>query len=235
MMTRTTKFLLTAAFLFTAFLALPTPSQAQPGYGQQQTVNCSSNDGKRNYCGQYGPDVRLSRQISGSPCIQGQTWGVDRGGLWVDRGCRADFFVGRGVAQGETVNCSSNDGRRNYCGQFGTRDIRLSRQISGSPCIQGQTWGVDRGGLWVDRGCRADFFVAGGGYGPQPGPQPGPPQIITCSSNDGRRNWCDTGGRVDIRLNRQISGSPCVQGDTWGIDRRGLWVDRGCRAEFRVR
>jgi Protein of unknown function (DUF3011) len=233
MMIRMTKFLPIAALILAAFIARPAPAHAQPGYGGQQTVNCSSNDGRRNYCGQYGNDVRLSRQISGSPCVEGQTWGVDRGGLWVDRGCRADFFVGRGPGRGQTVNCSSNDGRRNYCGQYGTRDIRLSRQISGSPCVEGQTWGVDRGGLWVDRGCRADFFVPDGGYGPPPGPPP--PQIITCSSNDGRRNWCDTGGRTEIRLNRQISGTPCVQGDTWGIDRRGLWVDRGCRAEFRVR
>jgi hypothetical protein len=233
-MTRITKIVLTVASLLTAFIVLPTPVHGQPGYGQQ-TVNCSSNDGKRNYCGQYGNDVRLARQISGSPCVQGQTWGVDRSGLWVDRGCRADFFVaGRGGgASGQTVSCSSNDGRRNYCGQYGTRDVRLSRQISGSPCVQGQTWGVDRSGLWVDRGCRADFFVAGGGYGPPPGPPP--PQIITCSSNDGRRNWCDAGGRRDIRLNRQISGSACVEGQTWGVDNRGLWVDRGCRAEFRIR
>ena len=66
------------------------------------------------------------------------------------------------------------------------------------------------------------------GYGP-------PQQRIICSSNNGKRNWCDVGGRRDIRLNKQISGSPCVQNDTWGIDNRGLWVDRGCRAEFRVR
>jgi hypothetical protein len=26
-----------------------------------------------------------------------------------------------------------------------------------------------------------------------------------------------------------------VQGQTWGTDRRGVWVDRGCRAEFRTR
>ncbi len=231
-MTRIAKLFFTAAFIFAALLVLPKPAHAQPGYGQQ-TVNCSSNDGRRNYCGQYGNEVRLARQISGSACIQGQTWGVDRGGLWVDRGCRADFFVGRGGPPEQTVNCSSNDGRRNYCGQYGTRDIRLSRQISGSPCVQGQTWGVDRGGLWVDRGCRADFFVAGGGYGPPPGPPP--PQVITCSSNDGRRNWCDVGGRRDIRLNRQISGSACVEGQTWGVDNRGVWVDRGCRAEFRIR
>jgi Protein of unknown function (DUF3011) len=63
----------------------------------------------------------------------------------------------------------------------------------------------------------------------------GPPPRITCSSNDGKRNWCDIGRGRDVRLARQISGSACIQGSTWGTDRRGLWVDNGCRAEFRVR
>ena len=236
-MTRTQKFFLTAAFIFATAFAIPSTAHAQPGYGAR--ITCSSNDGKRNWC-DIGRtrDVQLARQISGSACIQGQTWGIDNRGLWVDRGCRAEFIIGRqpGPPPGppvQTINCSSNDGRRNWCAIGNSRDVRLVRQISGSACIQGQTWGTDNRGLWVDRGCRADFAIGRGGYGPPPGPPP--PQIITCSSNDGRRNWCDTGGRRNIQFNRQISGSPCVQGSTWGIDNRGLWVDRGCRAEFRIR
>ncbi len=38
--------------------------------------------------------VQMTNQRSGSPCIQGQTWGYDRQGIWVDRGCRADFYLG---------------------------------------------------------------------------------------------------------------------------------------------
>jgi Protein of unknown function (DUF3011) len=128
------------------------------------------------------------------------------------------------------VTCSSNDGRRNWCDIGGQRDARLVRQISGSACIRDSTWGIDRRGLWVDRGCRAEFVV--GRQGPPPPP---PRQVVTCSSNDGRRNWCDIGGRRDVRLARQISGSACVRDSTWGVDRRGLWVDRGCRADFSVR
>ena len=30
-----------------------------------------------------------------------------------------------------------------------------------------------------------------------------------------------------FQLARQISGSPCIRDTTWGVDRRGLWVDRG--------
>jgi Protein of unknown function (DUF3011) len=130
------------------------------------------------------------------------------------------------------ITCSSNDGNRNWCDIGPSRDVRLVRQISGSACIKGSTWGTDRRGLWVDRGCRAEFVVAAGG---PPPPQYGAPRIVTCSSNDRKRNWCDIGPSRDVRLARQISGSACIQGSTWGTDRRGLWVDRGCRADFKVR
>jgi hypothetical protein len=130
------------------------------------------------------------------------------------------------------ITCSSNDGRRNWCDIGPSRDVRLVRQISGSACIRDNTWGVDRRGLWVDRGCRAEFVVGRGAPPPPPPPQY---RIVNCSSNDGRRNWCDIGPNRDVHLARQISGSACVRDSTWGVDRRGLWVDRGCRADFRVR
>jgi hypothetical protein len=137
----------------------------------QDSIKCESNDGRRNYCGNYDYNqVRLDRQISGSPCIEGETWGVDRQGLWVDRGCRAYFTIsqnsyGRGRGNTDSVKCESNDGRRNYCGNYDYRQVRLDRQISGSPCIEGETWGVDRQGLWVDRGCRAYFTIRNYGRG----------------------------------------------------------------------
>jgi hypothetical protein len=241
-MTRITKVLFLAALslTFTSLASSPAHAAPQAGYGQQgygqQTVNCSSNNGKRNYCGSFGNrDIRLVRQISGSPCVEGRTWGVDRGGLWVDQGCRADFVVGGGGGGGrppsQTINCSSNNGKRNWCAIGNSRDVQLVRQISGSPCVRGSTWGIDNRGLWVDNGCRADFAI-GGSYGPPPPPQQ---QLVTCSSNNGKRNWCDIGNSRDVQLVRQISGSPCVRGNTWGIDQRGLWVDNGCRADFRVR
>ena len=59
-------------------------------------------------------------------------------------------------------------------------------------------------------------------------------RMITCSSNHGDRVYCDADTRDGVQLVRQISGSPCRQGSTWGYDRRGIWVDRGCRADFSV-
>jgi hypothetical protein len=238
-MTRITQLFLFGSLFYTTASIAPSPAHAafQPGYGQQ-TVNCSSNNGRKNYCGNFGNrDIRLVRQISGSPCVRNSSWGVDQGGLWTDRGCRADFVVSGGGGRppgpppSQTINCSSNDGKRNWCAIGTSRDAQLVRQISGSPCVRGSTWGIDNRGLWVDRGCRADFAI-GRSMGP---PAPPPMQTVTCSSNDGKRNWCAIGNRRDVRLSRQISGSPCIQGQTWGLDQRGLWVDRGCRADFSVR
>jgi hypothetical protein len=60
-------------------------------------------------------------------------------------------------------------------------------------------------------------------------------QSIYCASDDGRRHTCpvDTSSGV-IRMVSQRSGSNCMQGRTWGYDRNGIWVDRGCRADFEV-
>src|SRR4051812_50079772 len=96
-MTPTTRVFLIAAFVLGALLRPTSSASAQPGYGQSQTINCSSEDGKRNWCNiGNARDAELVRQISGSPCIRGNTWGIDNRGLWVDRGDRKGVAKGRG-------------------------------------------------------------------------------------------------------------------------------------------
>jgi hypothetical protein len=58
---------------------------------------------------------------------------------------------------------------------------------------------------------------------------------VTCNSDDGHRHYCEVDTRIGVRMIKQRSGSPCDQERTWGYDRRGIWVDRGCRADFEVR
>jgi hypothetical protein len=143
-----------------------------------------------------------------------------------------------GITQqnGRQVTCASDDGKRHLFRVDTSRGVQMTNQRSGSPCIQGQTWGYSRSGIWVDRGCRADFYL-GTGYRPG-GPGPGGPgygTTITCSSNNGKRNYCAANTSRGVRLTNQRSGSPCIQGQTWGYDGRGIWVDRGCRADFVLR
>ena len=59
-------------------------------------------------------------------------------------------------------------------------------------------------------------------------------QTISCSSDDGRRHYCATETRGRVRLVQQHSDSPCREGYSWGSDRRGVWVDHGCRGDFAV-
>ena len=59
-------------------------------------------------------------------------------------------------------------------------------------------------------------------------------QTINCASQDGGRQFCPADTRGGVTMVKQNSSSPCVQGQTWGYDGRGIWVDRGCRATFRV-
>jgi hypothetical protein len=110
----------------------------------------------------------------------------------------------------------------------------MTRQRSESPCRQGSTWGFDRNGIWVDRGCRAEFTLADYGYHDFRNHW-GRGGEVACYSDDERRHYCETGPYRSVRLQQQISQSPCIEGRSWGRDMNGIWVDRGCRAVFRVR
>jgi len=222
-------------FMFVVLMALLAVNRAQA----QQTLTCSSEDGKRHYCNaNTGNGVQMTKQRSGSPCVQNQTWGYDDRGVWVDRGCRADFSLGGNMAP-QTITCSSDDGDRHHCRADTSNGVRLVQQISGSPCTAGKSWGFDQGGIWVDKGCRAQFSVGpengyGNGYGNGNGGG-GASTMVRCASDDGGRHYCSANTtNAQVRMVKQISGSSCVEGTTWGFDGRGIWVDRGCRADFSV-
>ena len=154
----------------------------------------------------------------------------------------AGFMVGASLsvttpvhAQGQRppAYCASNDGRLARC-QVPWRNAQLLQQKSNAPCQFGQTWGFDRGFIWVDKGCRGEFAEARGGWGGPPGGgyQPG---RFRCESSGGSYQFCPANiGRGDVRLVGQLSGAPCTQGRTWGWRPDGIWVDRGCRADFTI-
>ncbi len=208
----------------------------EQGYaaGGGSVITCSSDDMQRHYCDTGGGRATLMRQHSDAACREGYSWGQDNRGVWVDHGCRADFQVGGGEAyggyggQGGVVTCSSDDMRRHYCDTGGGR-ATLMRQRSDAACREGYSWGQDSRGVWVDHGCRADFQVGGAGYGYGSGST----SVVTCSSDDMRRHYCDTGGGRATML-RQRSDAQCREGYSWGQDSRGIWVDHGCRADFQV-
>lgn len=74
---------------------------SQPLFADSRLITCSSRDSQYTYCRVHTEDrVRLSHQLSSSECIEGDTWGYDRHGIWVDKGCRAEFAIGRSGYRG---------------------------------------------------------------------------------------------------------------------------------------
>jgi hypothetical protein len=57
-------------------------------------------------------------------------------------------------------------------------------------------------------------------------------RTITCASTDFQRTYCAADTRSGVSLIRQLGEDRCQQGSTWDYTDRGIWVDRGCRAEF---
>jgi hypothetical protein len=153
------------------------------------------------------------------------------------------IFIPRSAAQ--TISCSSDDGKRHYCSTNGPGGrVRMVQQRSESACREGYSWGSDDRGVWVDHGCRADFAVDDrrgdrdhdgyhGDHGYQ-GNNYGNGQVISCSSDDMHRHYCPADTRGGVHLVKQNSDSSCKKGKSWGYDERGIWVDRGCRADFQV-
>ena len=237
--------------LLAALLIVPllshSAANALPGQTAAGIIYCSSDDGRRKICpADTGNGVQLTKQRSDTPCVFGQSWGYDRRGIWVDRGCRAEFSTGYsgggpgrpggpgrnpgwpGWGNNYNVYCASDDGRRNYCPVETSGGVRLVRKRSDSPCVFGQSWGSDRRGIWVDRGCRADFEIGQSGW------QPTPSRVVYCASDNMGRNYCKADTRNGARIIRQRSDSDCIYNRTWGYDHKGIWVDRGCRADFQL-
>lgn len=57
---------------------------------------------------------------------------------------------------------------------------------------------------------------------------------LRCESRNNGYTSCPADTRNGVTLTQQLSSQGCWQGDTWGYDRNRIWVNRGCRAEFRV-
>lgn len=217
---------------------LPGTAMAETGYAGQ-VVTCQSRDMEWVHCDMpVANGVDLVRQLSDNSCVRGSEWGTDRTGVWVTLGCRAEFRSrgAAGAASGaernvrRVVRCESN-GRPSSCPVIlQGAPVRLLRQLGPMPCREDHSWGVKRNEIWVTRGCQGDFEVGaadGSGF-------LNVPRTLVCESKSRQRRFCGAGISHNARLVKQLSGSPCEEGRSWGWDTRGVWVDNGCRAEFQV-
>ena len=197
-------------------------------------------------------DARLVDSLGGN-CRQGPDWGFDRRGIYVNNGCRAVFDVrvetfgggypggsypGGGYPPGsghrQVVRCESSDYRTIRCPMNTHGGVRVSRQISKTQCQLGRNWSFDRNSVLVKDGCRADFIAnevgSGGNWG---GGNGNNPSSVECYSYDYRPARCSANIIRGVTVDR-VFGGECIQGRTWGWDNRGIWVNNGCRARFRI-
>jgi hypothetical protein len=259
-------------FLGLAMLLVLTGAMAM---AQSNNVfTCSSDDGRLHSCRvNTNQPIQFVRQRSDAQCIAGQTYGIDRGGVWVTNGCRADFAVVNGD-QAYNQGTYNNDGsynqgtynRGNNQGAYNDRDH--DRDHDGYR---------DANGNWHRRHRRGDrdgdnnnngTYSQNGPYnngtyntndpynngtynqqgtyqGPNNGGYVGSGQNIkyygtfsngvsTCAARDDQQvTYCSTYGALSNATVLQQNGR-CVRGQTWDINRDGLWVAGNCSGKFQV-
>ncbi len=206
-------------------------------------VRCESDEGRTRQCpADTRGGVKLVRQLSDSGCVEGQTWGFSRNGVWVTQGCRAEFAVGYGSRRSAAYDrgifrCESADGRWHLCPLKEPGRVDLVKQLSRNDCIRDQSWGRDNRGVWVAQGCRGEFRMAGGWRSSDEDARYGQVGVdfLRCESKGGGERRCPIQVDESVRMVRQLSNSACIQDQTWGWSGEGIWVRGGCRAEFEVR
>ncbi|WOI53155.1 DUF3011 domain-containing protein [Parvularcula sp. LCG005] len=145
---------------------------------RDRQITCYSRGAGRQVCtisGRY-ERIRYLGPVSGYRCREGIDWGITSRGVWVTNGCRANFgyveyyddygYDDYGRDEFVSLSCESTDYRYRSCAvPRGAYDVRLQRVRSDSNCRRGRDWGITRGGVWVDNGCRAVFAYRYDSYG----------------------------------------------------------------------
>jgi len=209
-----------AAALVAAVVMARVDAEAQPAPAPAASaptrIECGAAAGDRSTCpADTSQGVVLIHQAGAGNCVLGRTWGFDATGVWTADGCRGTFaFTDNRV----TVPCSAAAGAREVCKADTAAGVAL---VGDAPaCILGRTWGYDRDGIWVSDGCHGTFVLTTRGG-------------VACGS-DGPRQHCaaDTSAGVVVARSTATATAACVLGESWGYDATGVWVEKGCRAEF---
>ena len=183
---------------------------------------------------EFGGDTGRLRTLAGAPA----QWTRIDCSAPMPRGMRDFRFTG---VDGRGRQSLVSDPR----GNGGVAIVRIEDPKNGT---EGYTfdlqWSGGSGGGYTDdrygNGNGGSYGGNGGGYGNGSGyggrdrdRDRNNGNTINCSSDDGRRRYCDADTRGGVRLVRQ-NGEACRQGETWGYDNRGIWVDRNCSGQFQL-
>jgi hypothetical protein len=181
-----------------------------PSAFADRTVRCESEGFEYKFCpADTRGGVQLAQQLSDNDCRRGENWGYDRRGIWVDEGCAAEFAVENRLGRNDEWGRHEQRRWDNY--RYGS-DYRRRYE----PWRRGDyRYGDDYAGGY---GRSSDWGR----------------NTIRCESEEYDFQRCPADTRGGVELMRQLSDTYCQRGYNWGYDRRGIWVDEGCAAEFRV-
>lgn len=118
-----------------ALLAASMPLRAE------RNITCESDNFRYRYCrADTDDEVRMVRQISRVHCRQDETWGYDRHGVWVDRGCSAEFLVGRRGSHGGSGHAVAAGAA--VAGLVALMAIASSKKSEAAPTQEVSSWAV---------------------------------------------------------------------------------------------
>jgi hypothetical protein len=158
----------------------------------------------------------------------------------------------------ETIECRSSGYKYTEC-EAPFRQPQLVQQLSDSECVANRSWGFkrDAGVIWVSGGCAAIFADSQDRYsqrdrddresrdnrdrednytrsrerGEDRRDRESRQEVVECRSRGYAFTRCDASWN-SARLIEQLSDTSCVEGENWGLDDDGLWVDKGCGGRF---
>lgn len=199
-----------------------------------KTVRCESSSRETVQCkADTRGGVTLQRQLSRAGCWYDETWGFDSRGIWVSNGCRADF------ALGQTGSSHSSTPKPGTSGQ-GLTGNDAAAAAAAALVIGAIAAAAIASNKNDDDDDRYDY---GGcarrdsrGRCIQSGVDPWQrDQVVRCESQGYKERYCRVNTRRGVELYRQRSKTRCRYRSNWGYDRKGIWVDKGCAADFVIR
>jgi hypothetical protein len=184
------------------------------GAAQARSVVCESVDRGQHYCpADTRGGVWLSVQYSKASCRQGSSWGYDNRGIWVSNGCRAQFDLGDFRSRNES-NGDSKAAAALAIGLIGAAAIAAHHDRDRDRDRDDRDYDYRP----YDHHNRFDAS-----------------DHLTCESRDNKYNYCRANLRhAEVDIDRQISRTTCRQGQNWGWNAGGVWVNDGCAAVFSI-
>jgi Protein of unknown function (DUF3011) len=211
----------------------------------QSVFTCSSDDMGLHTC-RVGPNqgIQFLRQRSDSACVAGRTYGINRDGVWVNNGCRADFQVMQnGYNNGQYSQQGAWNGHRDRDNDHDADD--QYRHHHDRDYNDGQyNTGTYNNGSYNNGQYNGNNPYYNGQYN-RGNVNSGQIQYLgryddgksTCESQPGQgQTFCQSGGPFrDAYLVKQNGQNPCVRGRNWDVDpNHGLWIADGCSGQFKI-